>query len=150
MWAAYQGDALFVDLLLRHGANSNLKDDAGLTSLHWAVVRGNQVAIRKLTEKGFDLTTKDGEDRTPRDMAAKLKRLGVCKRALEEGGMDEYGVKRGKPLSDVRLSFIYHRSAYTKYVNTPAKHKNFIMPTIFFYVMFMTLTLYTGIFLALA
>jgi ankyrin repeat protein len=104
MWAAYQGDALSVDLLLRHGANPNLKDDAGLTSLHWAVVRGNRIAIRKLIEKGADLTAKDGEDRTPRDMAAELKSLGAWKRALEEGGMDEYGVKRGKPLSDVRLS----------------------------------------------
>lgn len=102
MWAAYQGDALSVDLLLRHGANPNLKDDAGLTSLHWAVVRGNRVAIRRLIEKGADLTAKDGEDRTPRDMAAELKSLGAWKRALEESGMDEHGVKRGKPFSDVR------------------------------------------------
>ena len=109
MWAAYQGDALSVDLLLRHGANPNLKDDAGLTSLHWAVVRGNRVAIRKLIEKGADLTAKDGEDRTPRDMAAELKSLGAWKRALEEGGMNEHGVKRGKPFSDVRLS-IHNRS----------------------------------------
>jgi ankyrin repeat protein len=122
MWAAYQGDALSVDLLLRHGANPNLKDDAGLTSLHWAVVRGNRVAIRKLIEKGADLTAKDGEDRTPRDMAAELKSLGAWKRALEEGGMDEYGVKRGKPLSDVRLSFITVLPLLN--INAPAKHKN--------------------------
>jgi len=115
MWAAYQGDALSVDLLLRHGANPNLKDDAGLTSLHWAVVRGNRVAIRKLIEKGADLTAKDGEDRTPRDMAAELKSLGAWKRALEEGGMDEHGVKRGKPLSDRNTKIAI-----------------FIMPTIFF------------------
>ena len=123
MWAAYQGDALSVDLLLRHGANPNLKDDAGLTSLHWAVVRGNRVAIRRLIEKGADLAAKDGEDRTPRDMAVELKSLGAWKRALEEGGMDEYGVKRGKPLSDVRLFIINHRSTYSN-INTPAKHKN--------------------------
>ena len=110
MWAAYQGDALSVNLLLRHGANPNLKDDAGLTSLHWAVVRGNRIAIRKLIEKGADLSAKDGEDRTPRDMAAELKSLGAWKRALEEGGMDEYGVKRGKPLSDVRSFIANHCS----------------------------------------
>jgi palmitoyltransferase len=46
MWAAYQGDALSVDLLLRHGASPTVQDDAGLTPLHWAVVRGNWVAIR--------------------------------------------------------------------------------------------------------
>lgn len=60
MWAAYQRDALSVDLLVRHGADPNLTDDAGLTSLHWAVFRGNRVAIRRLVEKGADL-----EDRTP-------------------------------------------------------------------------------------
>jgi len=136
MWAAYQGDALSVDLLLRHGANTNLKDDAGLTPLHWAVVRGNRVAIRRLIEKGADLTAKDGEGRTPRDMAAELKSLGAWKRALEEGGMDEHGVKRGKPLSDRNTKIAI-----------------FIMPSIFFYLMFMTLTLlpwYTGILLAAA
>jgi hypothetical protein len=35
-------------------------------------------------------------------MAVELKSLGAWKRALEEGGMNEHGVKRGKPLSDVR------------------------------------------------
>jgi len=38
---------------------------------------------------------------TPRDMAVELKSLGAWKRALEEGGMNEYGIKKTKPLSDV-------------------------------------------------
>src|SRR5579859_2598869 len=37
MWAAYQGDALSVDVFLRWGADVK-KDQAGLTALHWAVV----------------------------------------------------------------------------------------------------------------
>jgi palmitoyltransferase ZDHHC13/17 len=40
MWAAFQGDALSVDVLLRWGADVKKHDKAGLTSLHWAVVRG--------------------------------------------------------------------------------------------------------------
>ena len=104
MWAAYQGDALSVDLLLRHGANANLKDDSGLSPLHWAVVRGNRDCIRRLVEKGADLSAKDSEGRTPKDMAVELKSLGAWKRALDEGGMSEHGIKRGKPLSDVCLS----------------------------------------------
>ena len=41
MWAAYQGDALSVDVLLRWGANVKKHDQAGLAALHWAVVRGS-------------------------------------------------------------------------------------------------------------
>ena len=106
MWAAYQGDALSVDLLLRHGASPNTKDDSGLTPLHWAVVRANRLIIRKLVEHGAELTAKDGENRTPRDMAVELKSLGAWKRALEEGGMNEYGIRKLKPLSNVRPLFV--------------------------------------------
>src|SRR5271156_3227361 len=34
MWAAYQGDALSVDVLLRWGADVKKRDQAGLTALH--------------------------------------------------------------------------------------------------------------------
>lgn len=101
MWAAYQGDALSVDLLLKHGASPNTKDDAGLTPLHWAVVRGNRVCIRRLIECGADIAAKDGEGRTARDMAVELKSLGAWKRALEEGGLNEEGIRKKKPLSEV-------------------------------------------------
>ncbi|KAL0566951.1 palmitoyltransferase akr1 [Marasmius crinis-equi] len=136
MWAAYQGDALSVDLLLKHGASPVARDDAGLTPLHWAVVRANRVCIRRLVEQGGDLTAKDGEGRTPRDMAVELKSLGAWKRALEEGGMNEYGVKKSKPLSDRNTKIAI-----------------FVLPGLFFYLIFMTLTIlswYTGILLAMA
>ncbi|THU82712.1 ankyrin [Dendrothele bispora CBS 962.96] len=72
MWAAYQGDALYVYLLLHH----------------WC-----QPEHRGL-QHGADLTAKDAENRTARDMAIELKSLGAWKRAMEEGGMNEYGAKR--------------------------------------------------------
>ena len=154
MWAAYQGDALSVDLLLRHGANSNLKDDAGLSPLHWAVVRGNRVCIRRLIEKGADLTAKDSEGRTPRDMAVELKSLGAWKRALEEGGMNEYGTKRGRPLSEVRYaSYASHSYAEVMFLQRNTKIVIFLLPTLFFSLIFMTFTIlpwYTGILLGLA
>ena len=61
MWAAYQGDALSVDLLHKHGANPNSRDVFGLSPLHWAVVPGNKVCIRRLFEKGADIYAKDNE-----------------------------------------------------------------------------------------
>ncbi|KAH9932845.1 palmitoyltransferase AKR1 [Amylocystis lapponica] len=136
MWAAYQGDALSVDLLLKHGSSPNTTDDAGLTPLHWAVVRGNRVCIRRLIESGADISAKDGEGRTARDMAVELKSLGAWKRALEEGGMNEDGTKKKKPLSDRNTKIAI-----------------FTLPTLFLFLMFMTLTIlpwYTGIILAMA
>ncbi|KAG1807153.1 DHHC palmitoyltransferase-domain-containing protein [Suillus subaureus] len=136
MWAAYQGDALSVDLLLKHGANPNLKDDVGLTPLHWAVVRGNRVILRRLIEMGADMHAKDVEGRTPRDMAVELKSLGAWKRAMEEGGMTEHGVVKAKPLNERNSKFA-----------------TFILPSLFLYFIFTTLAIlpwYTGIILAMA
>ncbi|KAJ7808310.1 ankyrin repeat-containing domain protein [Mycena olivaceomarginata] len=87
-------------LYLLHQPGDALSDDAGLTPLHWAVVRGNRVAIRRLVEKGAVLGAKDAEGRTPRDMAVELKSLGAWRRALEEGGWDEEGVKRKTVLGE--------------------------------------------------
>jgi palmitoyltransferase len=153
MWAAYQGDGLSVELLLKHGADPNTKDDAGLSPLHWAVVRGNRMIIRKLIEKGADLGSKDGEGRTPRDMAVELKSLGAWKRALEEGGMNEYGVKKSRPLSEVGPLYTSQTTS-----NEPSLKRNtritiFLLPTLCFYLIFLTLSIlpwYTGLLLALA
>ncbi|KAH9886691.1 DHHC palmitoyltransferase-domain-containing protein [Cubamyces lactineus] len=136
MWAAYQGDALSVDLLLKHGASPNTKDDTGLTPLHWAVVRGNRVCIRRLIEAGADVHAKDGEGRTARDMAVELKSLGAWKRALDEGGFTEDGLPKRKPLSERNTKIAI-----------------FSLPTVFLFLMFMTLKIlpwYTGIILAMA
>ena len=88
-------------LYLKHGANPNSRDDSGLSPLHWAVVRGNKVCIRRLFEKGAEIHAKDNEGRTVRDMTAELKNLGAWKFALEKGGLTEDGSKRKKSLSDV-------------------------------------------------
>lgn len=79
------------------------------------MVRGNRVCIRRLVEKGADLAAKDGEGRTPRDMAVELKSLGAWKRALEEGGMSEDGMKKTKPFSEVRLGHLLYTLGKTFY-----------------------------------
>jgi palmitoyltransferase ZDHHC13/17 len=155
MWAAYQGDALSVEILLKHGANPNTRDDVGLTPLHWAVVRGNKVCIRRLLEKGAEMHAKDNEGRTARDMAVELKSLGPWKRALEEGGFTENGSKRKKPLGEVSECIRVHSHIGTNRNITQRNTKLavFLMPTLFLYMMFTTLTVlpwYTGIILAMA
>jgi palmitoyltransferase ZDHHC13/17 len=44
MWAAYQGDAISVDIILKHGADPMLQDEKGMTALHWGVVKANKVS----------------------------------------------------------------------------------------------------------
>ena len=43
MWAAYQGDAISVDILLKHAADPLLQDEQGMSALHWGVVKANKV-----------------------------------------------------------------------------------------------------------
>ncbi|KAG8741634.1 palmitoyltransferase akr1, partial [Ceratobasidium sp. 428] len=136
MWAAYQGDALSVDLLLKHGASVSAVDMAGLTPLHWSVVRGNRMCIRRLVESGADLSARSSDGKTARDMAVELKSIGAWRKALEEGGFNEDGHKRAKPLNErnTKLAVL-------------------LTPTAFLYLIFKTLdTLpwYTGIPLAMA
>ncbi|RUP07423.1 ankyrin repeat-containing domain protein, partial [Jimgerdemannia flammicorona] len=69
MWAAYQGDSLTVDLLLRHGASVECVDANRLTALHWAVVKGNRGCIKKILEYHGDTNTKEENGKTPGDFA---------------------------------------------------------------------------------
>lgn len=96
MWAAYQGelrkralqltsgDALSVDLLIRHGASVKESDNAGLTPLHWAVVKGSVGCIKRIVEAGGDFDVRDNQNKAPRDMAVELKGEANLNMALDE------------------------------------------------------------------
>ncbi|KAJ1301699.1 hypothetical protein OPQ81_008934 [Rhizoctonia solani] len=136
MWAAYQGDALSVDLLLKHGASVSAVDAVGLTPLHWSVVRGNRMCIRRLVESGADLNARSQDGKTARDMAVELKSIGAWRKALQEGGFEEDGRKTSKPLNErnTKLAVL-------------------LTPTAFLYLIFKTLDMlpwYSGIPLAMA
>ncbi|KAH8822648.1 ankyrin [Flagelloscypha sp. PMI_526] len=163
-WAARNGYLYIIQLLISHGADPTISDSQGYNTLHlvthsssimallyllhqpisvdsrdsqghtslmWAayqgdalsLFRGNRVSIRKIIEHGGDVQAKDNDGRTPKDMAVELKALGAWKRALEEGA-------RGTPKSPI-----------------------FVLPTLFFGVIFFTLKIlpwYTGVVLAMA
>ena len=101
MWAAYQGDAISVELLLKHGASVNVKDNTGMTPLHWAAVKGSTMAIQHLLEAGAEVEAREDQGKTPRDMADELKGLDPYSKALEEAGYTSGGQKRYGRLSEV-------------------------------------------------
>lgn len=105
MWAAYQGDAISVDLLLAHGADVHKKDAVGLTPMHWAVVKGNRLCIRKLASAGSDFWAKEEGGKTPRDMAVELKSIAAYSKALADVGFEEDGRRRSRPLGEVPARF---------------------------------------------
>jgi palmitoyltransferase ZDHHC13/17 len=120
MWAAYQGDAISVDILLKHSADPLLQDEKGMSALHWGVVKANKVSsqkkprhkskanpntqsvIRRLVEAAPTLLhARDESGKTPRELAQSLKSFTPFKKALEEGGWDEMGLPLKRPvLSD--------------------------------------------------
>jgi palmitoyltransferase ZDHHC13/17 len=59
------------------------------------------MCIRHLVEKGADVTAKEDNGKTARDMAGELKSLGAYKRALEEAGVGEDGSRSKGLLSEV-------------------------------------------------
>ena len=94
MWAAYQGDAVSVDVLLRHGASVRIADDAGLTPLHWAVVGGSRLCIRRILEHGGSVQATAHDGKTPRELAMELHSLVAYHGALGELGRHEDGRPR--------------------------------------------------------
>ncbi|KAG7531768.1 hypothetical protein FFLO_04137 [Filobasidium floriforme] len=100
MWAAWQGDALSIDLLLKHGASLNARDAAQLTPLHWAAVKGSRACISRLLRAGAALDAKEDNGKTPADMAAELKAIGPWRGALEDAGFDDLGRKRIPAMSE--------------------------------------------------
>ncbi|GAA6021373.1 hypothetical protein JCM10207_002026 [Rhodosporidiobolus poonsookiae] len=100
-WAAYQGDAISVELLLLAGASANRPDSAGLRPLHWAVTKGNAACIRRVVEAGAELSAREGQGKTAREMASELKSLAAYERGLGEAGVDPLtGRKVDLPLSE--------------------------------------------------
>lgn len=64
LWAAYQGDSLTVDSLLRFGAHPKVPDSGGFTPLHWGTLKGQPHVLMYLIQNGGDffLKTNDGKD----------------------------------------------------------------------------------------
>merc|ERR1719228_912206 len=75
-FASSKGYSEVVEILLRHGADPNQKDQLGNTALHLAACTNHVPVVTLLLRAGTDITTLDNNGRTPLHLAqAKLKIL---------------------------------------------------------------------------
>jgi uncharacterized protein len=67
--AASAGHARIVTMLLKHGADANVREQSGYTALHAAAQNGDVDTIRALLLGGADLTLKSDDGKTALDIA---------------------------------------------------------------------------------
>jgi ankyrin repeat protein len=67
--ASAAGHVRIVKLLLDHGADANVREQAGYTALHAAAQNGDEEMIRTLLFGGADLTLKSDDGKTAMDIA---------------------------------------------------------------------------------
>src|SRR5215208_4712823 len=86
--AAAAGHEQIVELLLKHAADPNIREQGGYTPLHAAAQNGDEDMIRTLIYGGADLLLRSNDGKTPLDLAleaghtesAKLLEEGITKR----------------------------------------------------------------------
>ncbi|KAH9175790.1 ankyrin repeat-containing domain protein, partial [Lactarius sanguifluus] len=105
-WAARQHDEVSTRVLLRCGADPNAVDRDGRTPLHWAAVGGSGGCIGQLLAAGAQVRTRDGEQRTARDVADEFRNRDAWDEALAEMGLSNNGTKVRRPLSEPHVKVI--------------------------------------------
>lgn len=60
-WAAYQGDILSVNALIKYGADVNKCDKSLMTPLHWGFIRGYKPVLAALLAAGSDIHLTNGK-----------------------------------------------------------------------------------------
>ncbi|XP_038638936.1 palmitoyltransferase AKR1 [Scyliorhinus canicula] len=83
--AAYRGHKALSHLLLEHGADSNLPNDAGETPFHFACRRGELGIMHEMVKRGADVTALDYQGKTALHQAVSGGNI-VAIRYLEEMG----------------------------------------------------------------
>lgn len=91
--AAAAGHAKIVDLLLKHRADPNVREQGGYTPLHAAAQNGDKETVRVLLYGGADLALRAADGKIPLDLALAGGHTEVAK-LLQEGITKQFKLKR--------------------------------------------------------
>lgn len=91
--AAAAGHERIADLLLKHGADANIREQGGYTPVHAAAQNGDIAMIRTLIYGGADLTARSDDGKTPLDLAREANQMEAAK-LLEEGITKRFKTRR--------------------------------------------------------
>ena len=91
--AAAAGHRKVVELLLKHKADPNVREQGGYTPLHAAAQNGDKDMIQALIYGGSDITLQSDDGKTPLDLALEAGHLGAAK-LLQEGITRQFKPKR--------------------------------------------------------
>ncbi len=92
---AYSGSGAIAELLLKSGADVNVRDNSGTTPLHLAVKNGNQEIVALLLENKADPNARNNAGETPLDYAKSLSHPGVYR--YGPGSPPAFGAPAGAP-----------------------------------------------------
>lgn len=88
-WAAYQGDLLTINALLRFGADVNKVDDLLFIPLHWAFMKGYRPVLKTLLEAGSNIFAKNDQGKDSFGVAVDMNCLDTWKAVLKDSGRSE-------------------------------------------------------------
>ncbi len=86
MMAVQRGNRMVAELLLRYGADPNVRNRLGKTPLHGAVWAGHAEMVELLIAAGADVNARDKRGKTPWVEALDLSRREVAKQIQSHGG----------------------------------------------------------------
>jgi len=102
--AAYNNQSDIIELLLQHGADSNIGDHNGNTALMGAVFKGYDPIVYKLLDAGADPNRQNAQGATALTFAATFHRNQVAQRLLQAGADKSIADRFGKtPLDHARI-----------------------------------------------